>query len=531
MTAPAFSLASAFSWFRSLAAHLRARRGWPRATTALGAGALAAFAFPPFDAVPVLWFSFPALIFLLQGTRNLREAFITGWCFGFGFGVFSFYWIAGALFVDIRHFWWVLPLAVAGLPAALAIFYGVAAVLARKIGLSGIAGALTLALCWFLADYARGHLFTGFPWDIFGYAWADFLPALQITSAIGIYGLTLLTLVLVCLPACLADDTRRARSIVSASLLVLALLLGWGAWRVSTAPVAFFPDVRLRLVQPATNQRLKWQTERREANFQRILQLSSAPGEKPVTDIIWPETAATFYLTEDTVHRDQVAALVPSTGAVITGVIRRARDEFGLIHYYNSLIAIDGRGRVIAGYDKFHLVPFGEYVPFRKYLPMRALSALGIDFSAGDGLRTLRMLGLPSFSPLICYEAIFPGEVAERSDPPQFLLNVTNDGWYAHTTGPYQHFAIARVRAIEEGLPLVRDANRGVNAVIDPYGRIAAKLGWDKEGFVDSDLPKPLAAPTIFSRYGDEAAWALFALLAAGILAIKTTRARNWPSF
>ena len=521
MTAPAFSLASSFSWFRSLAAALRARRGWPRAATALLAGALAALAFPPFDAVPVLWLSFPTLIFLLQGTQNLCEAFLTGWCFAFGFGVLSFYWIAGALFVDIGHFWWVLPFAVAGLPAVLAVYYGLAAALARKIGLGGIAGAVTLALFWFLADYARGHLFTGCPWDIFGYVWADFLPALQITSIAGIYGLTLLTLVIVCLPACLADNTWRARYAVGSSLIFLVLLLVWGTWRAEASPASYFPDVRLRLVQPATNQRLKWQTERREVNFQHILQLSAAPAEKPVTDIIWPETAATFYLTEDSVHRNEIAALVPSAGAVITGVIRRAQDEFGLIHYYNSLIAIDGRGRVIAGYDKFHLVPFGEYVPFRKYLPMRALTALGVDFSTGDGLRTLRMLGLPAFSPLICYEAIFPGEVADHSDLPQFLLNLTNDGWYAHTTGPYQHFAIARVRAIEEGLPLVRAANRGVNAVIDPYGRIEAKLGWEKEGFIDSDLPKPLASPTIFSRIGDQPMWILFALLAVAIIGIK----------
>jgi apolipoprotein N-acyltransferase len=208
---------------------------------------------------------------------------------------------------------------------------------------------------------------------------------------------------------------------------------------------------------------------------------------------------------------------VPPGGSILTGVVSRTIDSKGKLSYYNSLIAIDGRGRVVAGYDKHHLVPYGEYIPFRSILPVRALAGIGVDFSAGPGPETLRVKGLPPFSPFICYEAVFPGEVAPRDDRPGFLLNVTNDGWYGRTAGPYQHFAIARVRAIEEGLPIVRAANTGISGVVDAYGRIQAKLGLAKSGFIDSDLPAPLP-PTLFTKMGELLAWFLFGACVMGVL-------------
>jgi apolipoprotein N-acyltransferase len=189
------------------------------------------------------------------------------------------------------------------------------------------------------------------------------------------------------------------------------------------------------------------------------------------------------------------------------------------MHYYNSLIAIDNKARVIAAYDKFHLVPFGEYMPGRRFIPLRTLANLGLDFTAGDGLHSLHVPNLPPFSPLICYEAIFSGEVVDETDRPAFMLNVTNDGWYGKTAGPYQHFSIVTARAVEEGLPLVRAANNGISGVVDGYGRVVAKLGLGETGFVDAALPQALP-PTFFSRYGELSMWGIFLLCAGGALFI-----------
>ncbi|MDR3449866.1 MAG: apolipoprotein N-acyltransferase [Alphaproteobacteria bacterium] len=467
-------------------------------------GAAMALAMPPFDCFPLLWICLPALIFLLRPAANGKQAFTTGWCFAFGHMVFGLYWIAASMLVDIKHFWWGIPLAVAVLPACFAVYYGIAALVARRIGLNGWRGAVWFGFMWFLADYARGHLFSGFPWNLVGYAWSGSLPVLQTTSVIGIYGLSLLTTLAACLPASLTENSRANRAATLAGMGLFVALAAAGEARLQAVHVADVPDVRLRLVQPNTDEANKWKAVQGAADFQQMLDYTSAPADRPVTHVIWPEAAPPYYLDEDTVHRAELAQRISATASVLTGAVRRDVGPEGETRFYNSLIAIDGLGRVMAGYDKFHLVPFGEYMPFRNYLPasLRALAASAADFTPGPGPRTLRVLGLPTFSPLICYEAIFPGQVADPADRPQMLLNVTNDAWYKNTTGPFQHFAIARVRAIEEGLPLVRVDNTGISAVIDPAGRIVAFIPYGKSGFIDSGLPEPLPL-TLYEKFGD----------------------------
>lgn len=497
---------------KTIADRLGQSTGCHRAVIAFGFGLLSALAFPPFNLTPLLWICFPALIFLLRGTANAKQGFIVGWCFSFGFFLLGLYWIAAAMFVDISRFWWAVPLAVAGLPFFFAIYYGIAAAIARRIGLQGVTGTVFFALLWFLADYLRGHLLTGFPWILVGHTWSKVLPIQQIVSVTGIYGLTLLTLLAASLPASLAQATKVAK--ISCAFIVVFLILTaiWGEWRLSHDHNLVVPGIRLRLVQPDIDQASKWDNGERERHFQHLLDLTSAPGDKPPTYIVWPETAATFYLMEDAGHREAIAEHLPKGGVLITGVIRREFNAKGSLNYYNSMIAVNSKARVVAGYDKFHLVPFGEYIPFRKILPIRTLANMGLDFSTGDGLRSLRVAGLPTFSPLICYEAIFPGEVIDRNDRPHFLLNITNDGWYGKTAGPYQHFAIVKLRAIEEGIPLIRVANTGISGVVDAYGRVTAKLMVGKSGFIDADLPQVIA-PTFFSLYGEWALWSVFSLL------------------
>jgi apolipoprotein N-acyltransferase len=503
------SLASLFDVY---GATLRRSTGWRRVCITFVCGSIMALSMPPFDCFPLLWIGLPALIFLLQGTQTYKDAFIVGWCFAFGFFVCSLYWIAAAMFVDIKTFWWAVPLAVAGLPAYFAIYYGIAAVLARQIGLVDVAGILAFGLLWFLADYARGHMFTGFPWNLVGYTWSATLPILQVASLIGIYGLSLITTVVATLPACLIERSRSRYTLLSISLILFGVLAVGGELRLQTTQVGIVPDVRLRLVQPDISQANKWRIEDRDGYFQDLLKMTAAPAQIPVTDIIWPETASTYYLGEDPEHRQALADQIPPGATVLTGVIRHAWNLDGSTRYYNSLIAVNGSGTIIAGYDKSHLVPFGEFMPLRKYIPLRTLAASGVDFTPGNGVRSLRVPGLPPFSPLICYEAIFPGAVVDRDDRPDFMLNATNDGWYGKTIGPYQHFAIVRVRAIEEGLPLVRAANTGISGIVDPLGHVKVRLGLGKKGFIDGDLPTPLP-PTFFSQWREFPLWSLFTLL------------------
>lgn len=477
-----------------------------RCLWAFGAGLVAAFAFVPFGLIPVLWLAFPALFLLLQGTRRDREAFAVGWSFAFGHLIVGLHWIAGALFVDIKSFWFVLPLAVVGLPAVFALYYGLAAMVVRRFGLTRSVDVFFFAFFWFLAEMARAHLLTGFPWNIMGYVWADTLPALQSASVIGLDGLTFLTLLLVTMPALfLVHLSRKAAwRVCGLGLVVLAGIGGVGQSRLNGVQTSFDPSVRLRLVQPNLDQALKWHPERRLINFQNLMRLSfETPSEKPITHILWPETATAYYLTEEASIRQRIAQAMPKGSVLLTGVVRRVPDsEEETLRYYNALVAMDDKGTLVAGYDKFHLVPFGEYMPLRSVLPFRVITALGTDFSAGEGVRTLHVPNLPSFSPLICYEAIFSGEVAEKAERPRFLLNITNDAWYKGTIGPAQHFMIARARAVEEGLPLVRVANGGETGVVDSYGRITALIGADQEGFLDAALPLAAEQKTVFSKQG-----------------------------
>jgi apolipoprotein N-acyltransferase len=506
-----FQTSSALGPTQRFASWLGELVGWRRYLVAFLLGALAAAALPPVDIVPLLFLSFSGLVWLAGGCRRSREAFFLGWSFGFGFFVAGLYWIAVSMFTDIAAFWWALPFALGGLPALFAIYTGLALLAYRWVAPRGASRALVLAALWTAAEWLRGHLFTGLPWNLIGYVWSGGFPGatavLQTTATTGIYGLSLLTVIAASLPASLGDPpigTTRVRRIAPAvvAALLLALLGGGGMLRLAGAQGGNVPNVVLRLVQPVIAQTLKWDPRVRESNFQRLLALSASPGADRVTDIIWPEAAATYFLDRDVQHRDAIAAVVPPGGLVITGTLRTDPPPEEPHHVWNSLVAINGKADIVAVYDKVHLVPFGEYMPLKSVLPLKKLTAGSIDLSAGAGLRTIALPGLPPAGPLICYEVIFPGDVVEPGQRPAWLINVTNDAWFGFSSGPFQHFAIARTRAVEEGLPLVRAANNGISGVIDPYGRVVRRLGLDDVGIVDSPLPTALP-PTPYSRLGD----------------------------
>jgi apolipoprotein N-acyltransferase len=500
---PAAPLQRSALWLASLT-------GWHRHLAALLLGMIAAASLPPVDMTPVLLISFPGLVWLTDGNTGYRSAFAIGWSFGFGFLLAGLYWIAAALFVDIAQFWWLVPVAVAGIPAGLAIFTGTATlvshVLCRALRLGATGRVLALVICWCGAEWLRGHILTGFPWNLIGYAWSGAFPGaiamLQFASLAGIYGLSLLTVLVACLPARLGDFSGRRSPALLAAVLLIALPAGWGAYRLAHGHPGDVPNVTLRLVQPSIPQTMKQDPAALLGNFRRLFALSTSPATDTPTAIIWPEDAAPPFLDRDGGARQALAQAAPQNGYIITGSTRTDPAPEPPTHVWNSMIAVDHDGAIRASYDKFHLVPFGEYVPLRGFLPMQKITPGAIDFSAGPGPRTITLPGLPPFSPLICYEAIFPNAVVDPAHRPDWLLNITDDAWYGFTSGPFQHLAIARLRAIEEGLPLARVGDNGVSAMFDPYGRVTARLALDDVGVLDVKLPEPLP-PTLYSRMGD----------------------------
>jgi apolipoprotein N-acyltransferase len=509
--------------------------GWRRHGLAAILGALAAKAMAPvdlapffngsLDVTPVLVVSFSGLVWLLDGTTSRRGALMLGWSFGFGFFIAGLYWIAAALFVDIAQFWWLVPFVVAALPAGIALTIALALLLAyearRRFALVGSARILALALAWSAAEYLRGHVLTGFPWNLVGYTWAGGFPGslgvLQLVSVTGIYGLSLVTVTAAALPARLGDFGRGRWGAVAAALLLIAVPAAAGAWRLAHGTSEVVPGVTLRLVQPSIPQTLKNDPQAEVRNFQRLLALSAAQGVENPTPTPRHPSPPPPLLERYPNLRQAIAAVVPRGGLLITGA-ERAEPTQGWPpqHVWNSILALDDKGDIVGTYDKAHLVPFGEYVPLRGLLPMEKIAPSIGDFSRGPGPRTLSLPALPAVSPLVCYEAIFPGAVADPQHRPHWLLNVTNDAWYGRTPGPLQHLASARTRAVEEGLPLMRAANNGISAAIDPYGRVLARLDLDAVGVLDEPLPRDLAT-TVYAQFGDSIYAALSLLFLASI--------------
>jgi apolipoprotein N-acyltransferase len=498
--------------------------GWPRALAGLGLGALAVLALPPFDLTPALLIAFPGLLFLLDGVASARGALALGWWFGFGFHLAGLYWLAIPLLIDGASFAWAVPFAVAGLPAFLGLFSAAALWLTWVTGWRGSARVLALALAWTALEWLRGHVLTGFPWNLIGSAWSDCPVLAQPAAIFGAYGLSLLTVAGAAIPARLGEaDGRRPLLAAFAAFLLIA---GGGWLRLATAEPGDVPGVRLRIVQGNVPQHLKFEPEQRLPILNRYLELTRRPSETPITHVIWPETALPYPVLRDPPPILPLAGSVPRGGALVTGAVRVTAQGVTPWQVSNGLIVLDDTGRQAAAYDKEHLVPFGEYQPLRRLMPASWTLVGDVDFSTGPGPETLNIPGAPPAGALICYEAIFPGAVIDRRTRPAWLINVTNDAWYGRSTGPYQHFASARLRAIEEGVPLARAANNGISAVVDAYGRIRARLGLGETGVVDSPLPKAVTEMTLYARFGDTT----FGMLALCVLlaAVWTGRpARN----
>ena len=493
--------------------------GWQRRALCVFSGALAALALPPVEASFVLLLSFPGLVWLLDGALEpgagrrldrVRRGFAIGWMFGFGYFLAGLWWIGSAFLVEADRFAWLMPLAVLAMPVGLAIFTGLGTALAALFWSDRFRRILLLAASLTLADWLRGHVLTGFPWNSFGYGISGSQVLSQSASLVGLYGLSFLIIAIAATPALLADVRPlavRLRALGGAALALGAVAV-FGAvrlWQPAPPPV----DLDIRIVQPSIAQTDKWRPELRDEIFQTLLDMSEAPlgGEARVGQqrlVVWPESAVPFLLTQEPGALFRIGKVLGSTSELVTGAVRSEPGAAGT-SYYNSIYVLGSDGTVKGIYDKVRLVPFGEYVPFKPVLEALGITNLAgplAGFEAGYQSRVLTTSESFSFLPMICYEVIFPGGLGVDGADPSFLLNVTNDAWFGRTPGPYQHFAQARLRSIETGLPLIRAANTGISAIIDGRGTVVAQLGTFETGLIDGRLPQRLDN-TLYGITGD----------------------------
>jgi len=534
--APSGSTRLAISRAAAWVGHLQGAR---RAVFAVFLGAFSVLAFAPVHAWPVLFVSFGGLVWLLDGCHaghagmgpRLKCGALTGFWFGFGFFLAGLYWVAEAFLVEPWRHGWLIPFVMTALPGGMALFFAAAGALASAMWRPGPARVFALAFAFGLAEYARGHVLTGFPWNLIGYGLLANGPLMQLAALLGVYALSVVAVLLFAAPAAIWSAARAPSkgTAALAAILLIALGLGalWGERRLAEAPFEE-TGVRLRIVQADIDQASKWRPANSAEIFNDYLDLTDSAGLDKINLVIWPETALPFYLADTSDALTAIGNALPQGTSLLVGAARlvdkrNAAGELTSEHVYNSLLLVDDKGRVRASYDKIHLVPFGEYLPFQDFLEslgFMQLTGVRGGFTAGTGPRLLHIPGAPPASPLICYEIIFPDDVTDPSTWPGWLLNITNDAWFGSSAGPYQHFHQAQVRAIEQGLPVVRAANTGISAVIDPWGRVLAEIGLGEKGLIDAGLPK-VGPQTLFAKFGIALELLVLAVALGGWLACR----------
>ncbi|WAP70840.1 apolipoprotein N-acyltransferase [Jiella pelagia] len=514
-----------------LAGRVMLLEGARRIVLTLAAGACAALALPPVDFPAAAFVAFPLLVWLLDGvgarptlTRTLIADFAVGWLFGFGYFVAGLWWLGSAMLVNAAAFAVFIPFAVLGLPAILAIYFGLATVLARRFWGDTAFRILILAASFALLEYLRSFVLTGFPWNEIGVLAAPTPMLMQSVSLIGPHGLSLLAVFVFAAPAVLADRRHRMPVLTLAVLLVIAHV-GYGYYRLAAHPTMFVDGIAVSVVQANIAQSDKFDEAAAQAIFARQIAVTEKGREsrRPAVEnergagaaildtrprtktlIVWPESSLPFVLTERPEAVARLAEMIQPGETLIAGAPRVEPMASGGERVYNSVLVIDDNGEIVDARDKVHLVPFGEYLPFERYLArygIMNLTEMPGGFSAGTERRPIALDGAPSFLPLICYEVIFPSEIAASAaaDRPGFIVNDTNDGWFGMTPGPYQHLRLAELSAVALGLPLVRAANTGISVVTDPYGREIDALALGATGTIEARLPAA-AEPTPYSR-------------------------------
>lgn len=516
-------------------------RRWSRLVLALAAGAGAAAAHPPFGVLPGL-LGYPLLLLLADRATGMKGGFWVGWLAGFAYFFIGCWWVAEAFLVNPAQAW-MAPFAASLLPAGMGLFWGLAVLAYRRFNSGGVRRVLMFAALFALAEWTRGHVLTGFPWNPAGASWAAGSAMSQFASVAGVYGLGLVTVAAFSAFAPLADAGPRRPRLITAGLGVLALigLFVFGAVRLSSARLVETPTL-VRLVQADIPQDYKWSPQAYRAIIGRYLELTAQPGagEARRPDVVvWPEGALPTTANELFNSSDaQAVAAALSPGQTLLAGLSRAEADPGAetgARYYNSLLALHDVGgdrlRLEAVYDKHRLVPFGEYLPLGDLMGrigVRSLVHVPADFSAGPRPAPISLVKAPAVQPLICYESLYPGFTPATAEMrPAWIVNVSNDAWFGRTSGPRQHLNLASYRALETGLPVARATPTGVSAMIDPWGRIAEgkRLDPGQAGVIDVHLPEP-APPTPYGRWGN--LW--FGVSLAIVLIGDRRRVRKRPS-
>nr|WP_321455113.1 apolipoprotein N-acyltransferase [uncultured Cohaesibacter sp.] len=514
--------------------------GWRRLLVAFLFGALASLSQAPLGWFPILWLCVPVLVWLLDSAtlgKSAREAFwsmaLVGWTFGFGFFLFTFYWIGASFLVEPDKFALIMPFAILCFAGGLALFWGLAAGLVAPFWSASPLRIVWLALTWSALEWLRGIIFTGLPWGGLGQAATSNDVMMQILALVGQNSVALFAPIIFAFPVfCCANERARRPGFVLAGLSALLFCgqLSYGFWRLNQPlpTAAEGKKVVVRIIQPNIPQREKWKLENRSWVFNRLLALTTldredAPVEK-VNFFVWPETAVPFYLIEQPAGLAAIAKALPDDAILFTGTLRREENFTNSEQVYNSIYQVAGDGTILASYDKIHLVPFGEYLPKQNWLKALGFGHLAEQISGFSFGTKRKLLGdgkLGKILPLICYEIAFPSEILSFPAGADMIVNVTNDAWFGKTAGPLQHLHLAQMRAVETGLPVIRSANTGVSAVIDPFGRLVASLKLEEDGILQMTVPAKLSS-TFYKRFGDTIFLCLWLL--TGMLALINQR-------
>lgn len=453
-------------------------------------GALTTLGFAPYFIWPVV-LGTTAILFYLINKACLKEALKLGGLFGAGLGAFSMHWLTTALMIDGGQFALFCPLVWIGFGVLFGVFWAIPSGIASLYP-KGIRRWLAFTGAYVLFEWVRSWIFTGFPWNPLGNIW-DYTSVLQMASVVGVYGLggiTLLTFT--------AFGFGIKKKLPWIMVGIFLTLTGLGALRLMGAENQNVWGTHLRIVQPNIPQTLKWNAQKARDNTEKIITLSRKNSDK-ITHILWPETAVPYVLNVEVDERLNLMRALPQGSVLLTGAMREIDPAYHNVA--NSIFIMDDLTDIHAVYDKAHLVPFGEYMPLRNILPIQKIVPIAADMVAGHSVMTTPVLNTLPASLLVCYEVIFSGQVVDKNNRPAWIFNATNDGWYGLSDGPYQHLAMTRMRAVEEGLPLIRAANTGISAIIDPYGQILKSLPLGTEGVIDGDLPSALP-PTPYAKAG-----------------------------
>jgi len=509
--------------------------GWRRFLLLVLAGAIAALSIPPWFILPALFVTFPIWVWCLDGAERRRgwrqlfgPAFRIGFAFGWGYFTVAFHWLGAAFFVEGGVMIGLMPFAILALAALIALFWGLASAAAHLFWSNGAWRIVTLATFVTIAEWARGHVLTGFPFDLLGYSLTGTDELMQLASVIGVYGLTLMAALLAMTPALIwpADGRTLSRRLFPffLSIAILAAQLGYGYNRLQEPETPVRTDVAMRLVQPLIYDHADWSHVDPVALIDKLLMLSemqTGPDDKglaAITQLVWPESSLPFFLSQYPDALARIARMLPENTTLLAGAPREQYEPDGSqAPPFNAILAIDTDGEVVASYDKSHLVPFGEFLPFQDFFAKLGIKQFvpgANGWAHGDAKRRLMSLpGTPSFLALICYEILFSGDLGDAANA-TYLFNITNDAWFDGSIGPAQHAHHARLRAVEEGMSLIRAANSGLTFATDPWGRITAQLAPQEMAVLDVS-PHERLASTVFSqlRY-----WPLLGALGLGLL-------------